>query len=488
MAQSSEQTISRASVGLRSERGPILLSVMLSVGLIAIDATILATAVPSIVNDLGGFAQFPWLFSIYLLAQAVSVPIFAKFTDLMGRKPIMLVGIGLFVLGSIFCGIAWSMPALIAFRALQGLGAGAVQPTAMTIIGDIYTVAERARVQGYVASVWALSSVVGPTLGGLFVDFLNWRWIFFVNVPLGALAAWWLFRRFHEKVVRKQHRIDVGGAALLGVGSSLIILGLLEGGILWQWSSVPSITILTVGVLLMILFGVVERRAAEPILPAWLFRSRLLNSTNLAALGVGVLLIGLTSFIPLYAQGVLHTTALVAGFALAALTLGWPLAASMAGHIYMKIGFRRTALIGSVVIMIGSALLTLLSSHSSVWQVAATCFVIGMGLGLVASPTLIAAQAAVDWDRRGVVTGTFVFSRSMGSALGIAVFGAIANASLSRRIGGHISSTASGIPAGVLEAALHKVFLAAAVIALLLAAAVLIMPSRSAPGQDASTS
>jgi EmrB/QacA subfamily drug resistance transporter len=488
MAQSTEQTISRASVGLRSERGPILLSVMLSVGLIAIDATILATAVPSIVNDLGGFAQFPWLFSIYLLAQAVSVPIFAKFTDLMGRKPIMLVGIGLFVLGSILCGIAWSMPALIAFRALQGLGAGAVQPTAMTIIGDIYSVAERARVQGYVASVWALSSVVGPTLGGLFVDFLNWRWIFFVNVPLGALAAWWLFRRFHEKVVRKQHRIDVGGSALLGVGSSLIILGLLEGGILWQWSSVPSITILTVGVLLMILFGVVERRAAEPILPGWLFRSRLLNSTNLAALGVGVLLIGLTSFIPLYAQGVLHTTALVAGFALAALTLGWPLAASVAGRIYLKIGFRRTALIGAVVIMIGSALLTLLSSHSSVWQVAATCFVIGMGLGLVASPTLIAAQAAVDWDRRGVVTGTFVFSRSMGSALGIAVFGAIANASLSRRIGGHISSTASGIPAGILEPALHKVFLAAAVTALLLAAAVLIMPSRSVPGQDASTS
>ena len=163
---------------------------MLSVGLIAIDATILATAVPSIVNDLGGFAQFPWLFSIYLLAQAVSVPIFAKFTDLIGRKPIMLVGIGLFILGSILCGIAWSMPALIAFRALQGLGAGAVQPTAMTIIGDIYSVAERARVQGYVASVWAISAVVGPTLGGIFVDFLNWRWIFFVNVPLGAFAAW----------------------------------------------------------------------------------------------------------------------------------------------------------------------------------------------------------------------------------------------------------------------------------------------------------
>lgn len=488
MAQETEQTISRASVGLRSERGPILLSVMLSVGLIAIDATILATAVPSIVNDLGGFSQFPWLFSVYLLAQAVSVPIFAKFTDLMGRKPIMLVGIGLFVVGSILCGIAWSMPALIAFRALQGLGAGAVQPTAMTIIGDIYSVAERARVQGYVASVWAMSAVIGPTLGGLFVDFLNWRWIFYVNVPLGALAAWWLFRRFDEKVVRKQHRIDITGAALLGVGSSLIILGLLEGGILWSWTSVPSIAILTIGLSLVIIFAFVERRAAEPILPGWVFSSRLLNSTNLAALGVGVMLIGLTSFIPLYAQGVLHTSALVAGFALAALTLGWPLAASVAGRIYLRIGFRRTALIGAVVIMIGAALLDLLSAHSSVWQVAGTCFVIGIGLGLVASPTLISAQSAVQWERRGVVTGTNVFARSMGSALGIAVFGAIANASLSQRIGGHISSTTSAIPVGVLEPALHKVFLAAGVVAVLLAAAVVIMPNRSMTAVDAAPS
>lgn len=481
MAHSTEQQlIARSAVGLRSERGPILLSVMLSVGLIAIDATILATAVPSIVNDLGGFAQFPWLFSIYLLAQAVSVPIFAKFTDVIGRKPIMLIGIGLFVLGSILCGIAWSMPALIVFRALQGLGAGAVQPTAMTIIGDIYSVAERARVQGYVASVWALSAVIGPTLGGLFVDFLNWRWIFFVNIPLGVLAAWWLFRRFHEQVVRKQHRIDIGGALLLSIGASLIILGLLEGGILWAWDSAPSITILTLGTVLLIGFALVERRAAEPILPGWVFRSRLLNSTNLAALGVGVMLIGLTSFIPLYAQGVLGTSALVAGFALAALTLGWPLAASMASHIYLRIGFRRTALIGAVVILIGCALLGLLSERSTVWQTAATCFVLGLGFGLVISPMLISAQSAVDWQRRGVVTGTNVFARSMGSALGIAVFGAIANSSLSQRAGGHISSTASEIPVSLLEPALHKVFLAAGVVAVLVAAAVLIMPSRSA--------
>jgi MFS family permease len=233
----------------------------------------------------------------------------------------------------------------------------------------------------------------------------------------------------------------------------------------------------------MIAFALVERRAAEPILPGWLFRSRLLNSTNLAGLGVGMMLIGLTSFIPLYAQGVLHTSALVAGFALAALTLGWPLAASTAGRIYLRIGFRRTALIGAIVIMIGAVLLDLLSSHSSVWQVAGTCFVIGLGLGLVASPTLIAAQSAVEWERRGVVTGTNVFARSMGSALGIAIFGAIANASLSQRIGGRISSTASAIPTVVLEHALHLVFLAAGVVAVLLTAAVLIMPNRMATTQ-----
>ena len=418
--------ITRAHVGLRSERGPILLAVMLSVALVAIDATILATAVPSIVNDLGGFAHFPWLFSIYLLAQAVSVPIFAKFSDLVGRKPIMLIGVGLFVAGSILCGLAWSMPALIAFRALQGIGAGSVQPTAMTIIGDVYSVAERAKVQGYVASVWAMSSVVGPTLGGVFVDFLNWR-----------------------------------------------------------WNSVPSIAILTAGAVLLIIFGFMERRAAEPILPGWVFRRRLLNTTNTAAVIIGVMLIGLTSYVPLFAQGVLGTNALVAGFALAALTLGWPLSASMAGHVYLRIGFRNTALIGATVIIIGAALMVLLATDSSIWQVGATCFVVGLGMGMTAAPTLIAAQASVDWEERGVVTGTNMFSRSMGSALGIAVFGAIANTALTSGTGGHLSSTTSGIPAAILDHALHGVFVAAAVVAVVLLLAVVLMPKTS-PGIPAS--
>jgi len=467
-------------VGLRSERGPVLLSVMLSMGLVAIDATILATAVPSIVNDLGGFQQFPWLFSIYLLTQAVSVPIYGKLSDQVGRKPVMLIGIALFVLGSILCGFAWSMPTLIAARAIQGLGAGAVQPTSMTIVGDLYTVAERAKVQGYLASVWAVSAVIGPTLGGVFSDFLSWRWIFFVNVPLGGLAAWMLIRRLHEGVVKKKHRIDYGGAILLALGSSLVVLGLLEGGILWAWASLPSVTILAGGLALLVAFSFAERRAAEPILPGWIFHRRILNASNAVSLAVGIMLIGLTSYIPLFVQGVLGTGALVAGFALAALTIGWPIAAALSGRVYLRFGFRNTALFGSVIVVAGAGLLLTLSAGTSVWQVALTCFVIGLGMGFIASPSLVAAQSAVEWHNRGVVTGTIMFARSMGSALGIATFGAIANASLSDRVGGHLSQTAANIDPSLLDVAMHQVFVASAIVALGMVVAVACLPGRNA--------
>src|SRR4051794_31985628 len=188
---------------------------MLTTGLVAIDSTIIATAVPSIVDSVGGFSEFPWLFSIYLLAQAVTVPVYGKLADLFGRKPVILVGIGLFLLGSVLCGAAWSMGALIAFRAVQGLGAGAVQPISMTIVGDLYSLEERAKVQGYIASVWAVSAVVGPTLGGVFSEYVSWRWIFFVNIPLCLVAAATIGLRFSEQVQqrrRRRPRIDYLGA------------------------------------------------------------------------------------------------------------------------------------------------------------------------------------------------------------------------------------------------------------------------------------
>ncbi|WP_158865192.1 MDR family MFS transporter [Leifsonia sp. AG29] len=460
----------RASVGFRSERGPILIALMLTTGLVAIDSTILATAVPSIVKDLGGFASFPWLFSVYLLAQAVSVPVYAKLSDTVGRKPIVLVGIGLFFLGSVLCGFAWSMPALIAFRAVQGLGAGAIQPMSMTIAGDIYTLAERAKTQGYLASVWAISSVVGPTLGGVFAQFLSWRWIFFVNVPLCILAAWMLIRSFHESIERKRHRIDYAGSILLTAGMTLLILAVLEGGQAWAWNSIWSIGSFALGGLLLVAFVLVERRAEEPVLPLWVFSRRLLVTTTLISLGVGAILIGLTSYVPTYLEATTGAAPLVAGLAVAALTLGWPIAASVSGRFYLRIGFRNTALLGTGIAIVGSITLAATSLHPSVLFVAVSCFIVGLGMGLIATPTLIAAQSSVAWNERGVVTGSNMFARSIGSAVGVAVFGAIANAVIGATGGGPHD------PAAV-QAASTSVFVAVAVAAVLTIVAGIAMPS-----------
>lgn len=472
-------TTSTAGVGLRSDRAPILLALMVSTGLIAMDATILATAVPSVVRDLGGFSQFPWLFSVYLLAQAVSVPIYAKLADIVGRKPLMLFGIGLFLAGSVLCGFAWSMTSLIVFRAVQGLGAGAVQPMAITIAGDIYTVAERAKAQGYIASVWAVASVVGPTLGGIFSQLGIWRWIFFVNVPLCLLAGTLIARNFHERVERRQHRIDYLGAGLLTVAMSLLILGILEGGQAWSWSSPTSIAVLGGGSVLLLAFLLVERRAAEPVLPLWVLSRRLLATTTMLALGVGVILIGLTSFVPTYLENSLGVDPLVGGLALAALTIGWPIAATLSGRLlYLRFGFRPAILVGMALVVLGTGTLAALSQHPSVVVVAVTCFVTGLGMGLVASPSLIAAQASVEWQERGVATGTNLFARSIGSALGAAVLGAVANGVIARS--GHPETDP-----GTATDAGSAVFVGVLVAALVTVVAALVMPRATADSAPA---
>ncbi|MBK9156888.1 MAG: MFS transporter [Micropruina sp.] len=442
---------------------------MLSTGLIAIDATILATAVPSVVAEFGQFEQFPWLFSVYLLAQAVSVPIYSKLSDTIGRKPIILMGIGLFLLGSILAGVAWNMPSLIGFRVLQGLGAGAIAPMSMTIIGDIYTVEERALVQGYVASVWAVASVVGPALGGVFSQFVSWRWIFVVNIPLCLIAAWALVRSFHEVIEPRQHRIDVAGAASLATGLTALILGLLEGGHAWAWLSWQSLASFFVGVLALAVFVVVEQRAVEPVLDLSLLRRPLILATTLVSLGVGALMIGITSFVPAYLQNALGASPIVAGAAVAALTLGWPLSASFSGRVYLRRGFRTTVILGASIAFVGCVGLALVGPTPSVLAVAAVCFVIGFGLGWTAAPSLIAAQAAVGWDERGVVTGLNVFARNAGSAIGVAFLGAIANQFISAGQGEHDYAT--------IVTASTWVFRAVAVVAVLTLLAALRMPA-----------
>lgn len=268
----------------------------------------------------------------------------------------------------------------------------------MTAAGDIYTVEERSKIQGYLASVWAISSVVGPTLGGLFSQYLTWRWVFWINLPLGLVAAVLLVRHFHEKVVHRNHKIDWWGIGLLTVSLTALILAVLEGGQVWAWDSPVSLSLLVGGGALLVAFFFVESRAAEPVLPLWIFTRRLLATTSLASFGVGAILLGLTSYIPTYLERTLGIEPLVAGLAMAAILVGWPLAAT---------------------------------------------------------PTMIAAQSSVEWNERGVVTGNNQFSRAVGSSLGVSVFGAVANAVLLAAPGGTaVAANFVGATAGVFAVAL----------------------------------
>ncbi|WP_342801816.1 MDR family MFS transporter [Nocardia sp. No.11] len=456
------------AVGLRSERGAILASLMMSTSLIALDSTIIATGVLTITSDLGGFALFPWLFSIYLLTQAVTVPIYGKIADTVGRKPVILFGIAVFALGSLLCGLATSMVALIAFRAIQGIGAGAIQPMTMVIAADLYTLPERAKVQGYLAGVWAGSAVLGPLVGGAFADFASWRWIFLVNLPLAALAGVMLLRNFTEPAPRRARgHVDYLGAALLTLGAGALILALLEGGQSWAWNSPVSLALFAGSAVVLVVVGVVEHRTANPILPLWIFTRRVVVAASAVSMLIGAIVLGLTSYVPTFAQGVLGTTATLAGLTVGALTIGWPITASQAGRFYLRLGFRTTALIGSVIAVLGCLTLLPIGDHASPWQLAGACFLIGAGMGLVANPTLIAAQTDAAWSERGVVTSATMFARSIGSAVGVAVFGAIVNARV---------DAADRPDPGELADAIHLVFVTLLAMSVVLLAAAATMP------------
>ncbi|MGO3363583.1 MAG: MFS transporter [Corynebacterium sp.] len=441
----------------RDRRGPVLIALMLSSALMAVDAAILATAVPSIVGDLGDFSRYPWLFSGYLLAQAVTVPVFSKLADTYGRKPVILCGISVFVVGSAVAVVAPTMTMLIVCRVIQGIGAGAVQPMGQTIAGDIYTVRERAKVQGYLASVWGFSSVMGPLIGGLFAQYVSWRWIFAVNIPLGLLAAVMVWRNFSEKVERTRHRIDVEGALVLTVGLTLLLLGLLEGGTAWDWASVPSLVCFGGGVLALVLFVLVERHAAEPVISMHLLSRRLIINAVCISTAIGGIVLGLTSFVPTYLERAAGATPVVAGIAVAALTVAWPIASANAGRIYVPRGFRASITLGSSIAFVGTLLLLVVVGNPNPWLITVVALVIGAGLGLTAAPNTVAAQASVGWSERAAVTGLTMFARSVGSAVAVAVYGTLSNAIITDGGGENDPSTivdaTTGVFCGVVVAA-----------------------------------
>ena len=388
--------------GRGDPRRAILIALMMTMALAALDSTVVTTAVPSVVHDLGGFTLFPWLFSVYLLTQAVTVPIYGRAADIIGRKPVLLFGIGVFLLpGSVLCGFAWNMGSLIAFRGVQGLGAGAVIPIVQTVVGDLYSVKERARVTGYTASARGTSTVVGPLIGGTFSQYVSWRWIFFVNLPIGIYATVLIGRHLHEQIERRDHKLDVWGSVALTVGLASLILALLEGGSGWAWGSSREIVALAAGGLILAAFVAIERHAPEPMLPLWIVRRRPLVAGNITSVVIGAVLLGLTSYIPTWAQGVRHDDPLVAGLTVATITLGWPIASGFSGRIYLRFGFRATALLGTTTIAVfGTALFLTIDQSSSIFVAGAFGFVAGWGLGLASTPVMIAAQSLVGWERR----------------------------------------------------------------------------------------
>jgi EmrB/QacA subfamily drug resistance transporter len=405
----------------------VVAGLMLSIFLVALDSTIVSTAMPSIIGSLGGFSLYAWVPSVYLLASSVLTPIYGKLADLFGRKRILFFGICVFLLGSVACGAATSMPLLIIARAIQGIGAGAIFPITITIVGDLFTLEQRARIQGVFSSVWGVSAVIGPLFGGTLVDSVGWRWIFYLNIPFGVLAVLVLWRWYHEELRRQDHQLDWAGASYLAVGSSAILLLFLEGGQAWSWVSWQTGILALIGALCVALFLRAETRAAEPVIPLDLFLVRIIAVSVLGGFFAGVVMIGVSFEVPLYVQGVLGKDAFQAGLALAPLTIGWPLASSQSGKLALRFGYRWTAASGLVCQTIGAILLLTLGLHSPYPVVSSFSFLIGVGLGLSSTPMIIAVQSAVAWARRGAATATNMFVRSFGQVVGLAAMGVIIN-------------------------------------------------------------
>jgi EmrB/QacA subfamily drug resistance transporter len=486
-------------------RGPILIALMVTMALSAVDNTIVATAVPQVVGDLGGFTLFSWVFSAYLLTQTVSIPIYGKLADQWGRKPILIAGTIVFLTGSALCASAWNMVSLIGFRGLQGLGAGAIMATVNTLAGDLYKLEERGRVQGWLSSVWGISAVFGPTLGGSLAQYASWRWIFVINLPVGAAALIMIARFLREQVNRTRHRIDVAGALAVLVAAGALVFGLLQGGTAWPWWSLPSVAVFAVAAVATAGVVIAERRAAEPILPPWLWRRPVLCGSALASVGLGLLVIGPTTFLPTYGQLVLGLGAVAAGGVLAAMSIGWPLATSQSARLFLRLGFRDTALIGAVICVASVAAFLPMAVRPPVWEPVAVTFVLGGGLGLVFTCVVVGPQSTVGWGERGVVTGTVMFCRYLGQSVGAAIFGAIFNGTLSARLRAapgplraHLPHSVSGVSATIghtsslgpalgylrnaISAATHDVYLGLVVSAVVTTAVVLaIIPRRVAP-------
>jgi EmrB/QacA subfamily drug resistance transporter len=410
----------------------VLAAVMMAIFMAAIDLSIVATAMPTIVAELGGFHLFSWTFAAYLLAQAVTIPIYGRLADLYGRKRVFFAGASLFLIGSALSGLAWGMVPLVLFRGLQGAGAGAIQPIATTIVGDIYTPAERARVQGYISGVWGVAAIIGPTLGAFLVEHASWSLVFWINLPIGA-ATFVMFGLFlHEPQQPQRHRIDYRGSILMVLGVGGVMLALMQVGNSGETLTIAALA--AAGMVALAAFAAHERSAPEPLLPMSLWRNRVVAVGCLAGFANGALMMSLSAFLPTYVQGAMGRSPAAAGLALAASSVSWTFASIASGRLMIRTSYRLAAGIGGVCLVAGSlVLLTLEPTDSLIWA-GTGALLNGIGMGFCNTAFIVSTQAAVGWNERGMATSSMMFMRMVGSSVGAAVFGAIVNFGIHRQL------------------------------------------------------
>ena len=410
-----------------ARRRLVLAACLIATFMAAVESTIVATIIPTIVSDLGGFNLFTWVFTVYLLTQAVAIPVYGRLADLYGRKPVFFVGTAVFLIGTILCGTAWNMPSLIVFRALQGCGAGAIQPIAATILGDIYTPAERGRIQGLVSSVFGVSAVIGPSLGAFLVAHMSWRVVFWVNVPIGIGAIVMIAVFLREEVHRRSHRIDWAGSILLLLAFGSLMMTVVQSGSL---GGATLAVLLVTGIVALVALFVHERNTPEPMLPLELWRNRVIVVGSLGNFTAGAMMMGVAAFLPTYIQGTMGRSPIVGGLVLGAMSVTWALASILAARIMVRTSYRLVAILGGLSLSIGCAMLVALKpADGPVWA-AMGSLVIGIGMGFCSTVFIVSIQATVPWRQRGAATSSSMFMRFVGQSVGASSCGAVLNVTM----------------------------------------------------------
>ena len=409
----------------RGNRRLVTVGLVLAMAVVALETTVVTTALPTIVGEFGRLDLYPWAFSAYLLTSTVTVPLYGKLADVFGRKRVFVWGMVLFLLGSILCGLARGMGELILWRALQGLGAGAVMPTVFTLVADVYRLEERAKIQGAFSGLWGITSLAGPAAGAWLTVTWSWRAVFFVGVPFGLLAGLVLWRCYYERVERRQVALDVLGSGLLIAGLTVLLLALTQGGAAFGWASPQFLGLLAASVVLLAAFVWAERRAADPVLPLSLFKQRIMTVSSICNFLCGAILFGVTSYVPLYVQAVRGEGAAGAGVALTPRLAAWAVTGFFSPRLLLRYGFRTMAIGSSLLLLLGTGTLALVGEDSPGIMLIVGMLCLGFGFGPGIAAYVVAVQESVPWNVRGVATSSTQLFRSLGGTIGVALLGAI---------------------------------------------------------------